>query len=75
MISNPAIELLAAKVHEAWMQEKRSHGIWSRVSDLTGAELLVPYAELAETDKDADRVTVRTVLAAIDKSPYVIRER
>jgi hypothetical protein len=61
----PDIELVAAKVHEAWMETKRTHGVTSRKSE-TGEELMVPYEQLSETAKDLDRSSVRAVYAAIE---------
>lgn len=63
----PDVELVAAKVHEAWIKSKLAAGVTSRKLDTTGEELLVPYAELSEQAKELDRVTVRTVYAAIQE--------
>jgi len=60
----PDVELVAAKVHEAWMGSKRAEGISSRKLE-TGEELMVPYEELSEQAKELDRATVRAVYAAI----------
>jgi len=60
----PDVELVAAKVHEAWMASKRAEGISSRKLE-TGEELMVPYEELSEQAKELDRATVRAVYAAI----------
>jgi predicted SPOUT superfamily RNA methylase MTH1 len=61
----PNLEIVAAKVHEAWMQTKRAQGVTTRLSE-TGEELMVPYAQLSEPAKELDRMTVRTVYAAIE---------
>ncbi|MBF9219910.1 RyR domain-containing protein [Hymenobacter ruricola] len=61
----PDLELVAEKVHEAWMQTKKSQGVTTRQSE-TGEELMVPYAQLSEPAKELDRMTVRTVYAAIE---------
>jgi hypothetical protein len=61
----PDLELVAEKVHEAWMQTKQSQGVKTRLSE-TGEELMVPYAQLSEPAKELDRMTVRTVYAAIE---------
>ena len=63
----PDIELVSAKVHEAWMASKRAQGITSRKSE-TGEELMVPYDQLSEPAKDLDRNTVRAVYAAIERA-------
>lgn len=60
----PDIEMVSAKVHEAWMATKRRQGVHSRVSEI-GEELMVPYEQLSEPAKDLDRGTVRAVYAAI----------
>jgi hypothetical protein len=61
----PDLEAVAEKVHEAWMQTKQAQGVTSRQSE-TGEELMVPYAQLSEPAKELDRMTVRTVYAAIE---------
>lgn len=60
----PDIEAVSDKVHEAWMAGKRANGIATRRSE-DGEELMVPYAQLSEKAKDADRQTVQAVYAAI----------
>ena len=60
----PDIEAVAAKVHEAWMEAKRAHGVTSRRSE-TGEELMVPYGQLSEEAKELDRSSVRAVYEAI----------
>lgn len=60
----PDIEVVSAKVHEAWMDSKRAQGLTSRQSE-TGEELMVPYEQLSEPAKELDRATVRAVYAAI----------
>jgi len=61
----PDVELVAALVHEAWMQSKRRQGFVSRKSE-GGEELMVPYDRLSEAAKELDRATVRAVYAAIE---------
>jgi len=60
----PDIEIVAAKVHEAWMNSKLAQGVTSRNSE-KGEELMVPYEQLSEEAKELDRATVRAVYAAI----------
>ena len=62
----PDIELVAAEVHSAWMETKRSQGVTSR-KDERGDELMVPYDELPESAKELDRSSVRAVYAAIER--------
>lgn len=61
----PDIEIVSAKVHEAWMSSKLKTGITTRKLE-TGEELMVPYEELSEAAKELDRGTVRAVYAAIE---------
>jgi hypothetical protein len=60
----PDLEVVSAKVHDAWMESKRAQRVTSRKSE-AGEELMVPYERLSETAKELDRQTVRTVYAAI----------
>jgi len=60
----PDIEVVSAKVHEAWMESKRAQGVTSRKSE-TGEELMVPYDQLSESAKELDRGSVRAVYEAI----------
>jgi len=60
----PDIEVVSAKVHEAWMESKRAQGVTSRKSE-AGEELMVPYEQLSEPAKELDRGTVRAVYEAI----------
>jgi hypothetical protein len=60
----PDIELVSAKVHEAWIKSKQKQRVLSRKSE-KGEELMVPYDQLSEPAKDLDRQTVRAVYAAI----------
>lgn len=61
----PDLELVAAAVHAAWMEQKRAKGITSAPSQSTGEEQLRPYAELSNEVQEYDRATVRAVYAAI----------
>ena len=67
MTNLPDIEIVSAKVHEAWMDSKRKAGVTTRKLE-TGEELMVPYGELSEATKELDRGTVRAVYAAIEAS-------
>lgn len=62
----PDIEIVAAKVHEAWMNSKKKRGITTRKSE-SGEELMVPYEKLSEEAKELDRASVQAVYAAIEK--------
>jgi hypothetical protein len=56
----PDIELVAARVHEAWMQNKRRTGVTTQKLE-SGEELTVSCEELSEGAKQRDRATVRSV--------------
>jgi hypothetical protein len=60
----PDIEIVSAKVHEAWMDSKKAQGVSSRQAE-DGEELMVPYEQLSERAKDLDRGTVKAVYQAI----------
>jgi hypothetical protein len=63
----PGVELVAAKIHDAWMEAKRAQGITSRPTE-DGIEQMVPYDQLPEKVKDLDRAGVKAVYAAITES-------
>jgi hypothetical protein len=65
LVNLPPIDDVAARVHAAWVEEKRAAGVTSRPSGLTGQEQLVPFADLAEEDKESNRMMIRTVYKAI----------
>lgn len=60
----PNIEVVSAKVHEAWMDSKLKAGVTTRKLE-SGEELMVPYDALSEQAKELDRATVRAVYAAL----------
>ena len=62
----PDIEIVAAKVHEAWMNSKKKRGITTRKSE-SGEELMVPYEKLSDEAKELDRASVQAVYAAIEE--------
>lgn len=61
----PDIEVVSAKVHEAWIASKIANGVTTRKSE-DGEELMVPYEELTEKSKALDRNTVKAVYDAIE---------
>lgn len=65
------IEVVSAKVHEAWMATKRSQNVTTRKSE-KGEELMVPYSDLSEAAKDLDRGSVRATLKAVEAAGYRI---
>lgn len=56
----PDVEIVAAAIHEAWMEAKRANGVTSRRAE-DGEELMKPYDKLTEKAKDLDRAAVRKV--------------
>lgn len=62
----PDIELVAATVHQAWIDAKIAAGVKSRPA-ADGREQMVPYEQLDDDLKELDRATVRAVYAAIEK--------
>jgi hypothetical protein len=69
MTKLPDIELVSAKVHEAWMDSKHAAGVSTRKLE-TGEELMVPYDQLSDAAKELDRGTVRAVYAAIEAASH-----
>lgn len=63
----PDVELVAAKVHDAWIAAKKKKGVYTRKNETTGEEQMRPYGELSETVKDLDRQMVLAVYAAIEE--------
>ena len=72
------IEQIAERVHDSWAAERLSKG-WTlgpkRSDENREHPSLVPYNELPESEKDLDRVMVRTSLAAILELGYDIVRR
>jgi len=73
MDTKDLIEKLSEKVHDAWMMEKAAQGFHAPSYHRDGCSSctkchtdMIPYADLAENIKDYDRVTVNTVLQALD---------
>jgi hypothetical protein len=61
----PDIELVAEKIHGAWVDIKRANGVSTRLSE-DGEEYMVPYGQLSEKAKNLDRSLVKTVYEAIE---------
>jgi hypothetical protein len=61
----PDIELVSAKVHEAWIASKLKLGVTTRKSE-KGEELMVPYDQLSDEAKELDRGSVRAVYDAME---------
>lgn len=60
------IEVVSAKLHEAWIKTKLDQGITSRPA-ASGEEQMVPYDQLSEPLKELDRSTVRAVCKALEE--------
>lgn len=67
LIHASLVDQIASDVHDEWMAGQTAAGNTSRTSTLTGAELMVPYAELADADREVDRATVRTVVDGLSR--------
>lgn len=65
------VEKVAAKVHEAWIDLKKSQGVSTRPAD-DGEEQMVPYESLSERAKQADRNTAAATLSALEALGYTI---
>lgn len=63
------IERIAPDVHDSWMAGQLTHGRTTAESRHGTGELMVPYDDLAEVDKDDDRRIVAAVLASMAKLP------
>jgi tetratricopeptide (TPR) repeat protein len=70
-----AVEQLAERVHEAWIENRRADG-WrfaeQRDDRRRETPLLVPYRNLDETDRELDRVSVRASLQGLRELGYRI---
>lgn len=62
----PAIDEVAALVHDEWIAHKLTNGITSRLAAEDGEELMVPFAQLSEQAKNLDRMLVQSVYNAIN---------
>jgi hypothetical protein len=66
----PDIEVVAAEVHQAWIESKLKQGITSRPSE-DGFEQMVHYNQLPDHLKEYDRATVHAVYTAIERAQSV----
>lgn len=64
-----AFEGLCARVHDWWMEASRAHGRETAPSRHGTGELMVPYEQLAEIDREDDRRVVHVVLNGLAKLP------
>ena len=67
----PDIEVVSAKVHEAWIASKAAQGVFSRKAE-DGEELIAPYEALSEKAKELDRGTVHAVYVAIQAADALL---
>jgi hypothetical protein len=65
------IDLLAARVHGAYVDDKLASGEVSVLSRHGTGDLLRPYSQLDERDKEDDRRTVCAVLQGLAGMPWV----
>jgi class 3 adenylate cyclase len=69
------LEALAAKVHAAWVQQRKAEGwTWGKVysGDLKHHPCLVDYEQLPESEKEVDRRTARTSIQGLLDSGFEI---
>ncbi len=69
------IELLAAKVHEAWVRQRKAEGwTWGKVhnGDLKQHPCLVEYDQLPESEREVDRRTARASIQGLLDSGFEI---
>jgi class 3 adenylate cyclase len=69
------LEPLAAKVHEAWVHQRKAEGwTWGKVysGDLKQHPCLVDYEQLPESEKEVDRRTARTSIQGLLDSGFEI---
>ena len=68
-------ELIAENVHDVWAEGRIAEG-WTfgdkKDAEMKKTPLLVPYSELAESEKDYDRHTALETLKLIIKLGYAI---
>lgn len=68
-------EILAQRVHDAWMASRLAQG-WrfgpKRNDEKKLHPCLVPYQCLPENEKEIDRSTVNAVLHAIEQENYML---
>ena len=67
------LEPLAAKVHEAWVHQRKAEGwTWGKVhnSDLKQHPCLVDYEQLPESEKEVDRRTARISIQGLIDSGF-----
>lgn len=68
VVPEQLIEQIARNVHDQWALERQRQGwTWGehRNDDKKAHPGIVPYDALTDTEKEVDRVTVRTVISAL----------
>lgn len=68
----PDRELVASAIHRLWMKDKLKKGIASCKAE-DGEELMVPYEQLSEFQKDQDRNLVAIVYTAIQQTAISVK--
>lgn len=63
----PTIDECAKQMHRIWREERVASGESFVVSELTGVNLIIPWGDLPEDDKDKYRTEVRKVYTAVNK--------
>jgi len=65
------VDELAALVHASYVAAKHAQGVTSVPSRHGTGDLMRPYAELPDVDREDDRRTVRTILHGLARMPWV----
>lgn len=68
---SPLIDVLAARVHDSYVRDKLAAGVTALPSRRGTGDLMRPFADLDERDKDDDRRTVRTILGGLADLPWM----
>ena len=76
-ITDEQCDQLSQKEHERWMEERKRQG-WTYAPVRDNAKKLhpslIPYQQLAETEKKKDRDVVRSIPKLIEKAGFRVRK-
>ena len=75
-LTDEQIETVARQIHEVWIKSKVAAG-WRygpvRDDGKKIHPMLIPYAELSESERDKDRVIARSIAAILKRQKLVLR--
>lgn len=63
----PTIDDCARQMHRTWREERTAAGDTFIVSERTGVNMVIPWGDLPEADKEVYRARVRAVYNAVNK--------